>query len=52
MKIRNFSRLQCGLSFKPATNDKVFCKPTCRKLYGKKHLGHSTGNRKCLHNIG
>ena len=40
--------LNCDISFKPKRSDKMFCNPTCRKLYGKKHLGHSKGNRKLI----
>lgn len=34
----------CNELFKPNRKDKQFCSPTCRKLYGKKHKGHSKGN--------
>lgn len=38
----------CGVSFKPNRSDKVFCSSSCRKRYGKKHLGHSHGNKETI----
>lgn len=37
--------LWCDNIFKPNRKDKQFCSKTCYKLHGKKHKGHSNGDR-------
>lgn len=38
----------CNEVFKPTRIDKQFCSSKCRKLFGKKYLKHSKGNKQTI----